>query len=371
MSTITWMSELMLKYPGFFNIDPGHQTREVNIGKIELRVFKSSDRKSDMLSLDQNYGISFDQNEEFPFGNTDQMEYYYQPECHEIIDELRVPFRKIPVFKFENDGAFKVLFNNIIKAFPKSEVCLRGQRKVYRTERNEDELKLLYGCSQTKEPSFTPSFARKKFSENFMTALWHSQTANMFEFILYDFAKNKMNNEKFAQCYQSIERIRRSPHFTPLALAYAQHYGLPSVGLDLTREINVAKWFATFELNNVVNNGNVITPDLTESTIFIFACRPDSVFSHRSLKPRHVENTRPDRQDAWFNYSGWGSALNQLALQLVCAVRLDSTALTSIPSSYHKHLFPGSDEDIVLRYYQLKKNSPLNVGEVIRAFENV
>lgn len=49
---------------------------------------------------------------------------------------------------------------------------------------------------------------------------------------------------------QHYQELRSSYDLSLLALALAQHYGLPSVGLDVTTDIDVALFFALHEFHN-------------------------------------------------------------------------------------------------------------------------
>ena len=205
-----------------------------------------------------------------------------------------------------------------------------------------------------------------------MYGLWHSQTALMLNDVGIDL-KEVLNSEDYLEYRKDVFKIKNSPHFTPISLGFAQHYGLPSVGLDLTKDIKVAAWFATNKL--IIDNDGLAETrqleDFSESTIFIFRCPKDTVFSHKSIKPKFIENTRPDRQDAWFCHSGWGLSKNQLASYLVCAIRLNDRALTVSNSDYTNYLFPDRSEDLVLNYFMDIKTNSKTTGEVKRALNKI
>lgn len=357
-----------LEHPGFYNIYPIQNEISIHSGLNELT---KKEGKTHHL-IDDNYGRILNENIIYPYGNSKVINYYNLSSNHTIIDELRVPFRKIPIYKFEDyENLFK-LISQIERENPDYEILLRGQTSLYTIERPADEKLFLFGDDKAKEPSFKPSFVRSDFNEFFIYGLWHSQTALMLNDVGIDL-KIKLNGEDYLEYQKDVFKIKNSPHFTPISLGFAQHYGLPSVGLDLTKDLKVATWFATNKL--IIDNEGLAKTrqleDFSESTIFIFRCPKDTVFSHKSIKPKYIENTRPDRQDAWFCHSGWGLSKNQMASYLVCAIRLNDRVSNLSNSDYTNYLFPDRSEDLVLNYFMDIKENSKNTGEVKRALNKI
>ncbi|WP_158856309.1 FRG domain-containing protein [Lunatibacter salilacus] len=362
------ITDSKLEYPGFYNIYPIRNEISIHSGVNELA--KKEDKTH--LLIDDNYGRVLNENINCPYSNSKTINYYNHSANYTIIDELRVPFRKIPVYKFEDYESLFKLISQIEKENPDYEILLRGQTSLYTIRRAADENLFLFGDGKAKEPSFKPSFVRSDFNEFFIYGLWHSQTALMLNDVGIDL-KEVLNSEDYIEYQKDVFKIKNSPHFTPISLGFAQHYGLPSVGLDLTKDIKVATWFATNKLI-IENDGLAETrqlEDFSESTIFIFRCPKDTVFSHKSIKPKFIENTRPDRQDAWFCHSGWGLSKNQLASYLVCAIGLNNRASNLSNSDYTHYLFPDRSEDLVLNYFMDIKENSKNTGEVKRALNKI
>ena len=104
--------------------------------------------------------------------------------------------------------------------------------------------------------------------------------------------------------------------FHLLALGLAQHYGLPSVGLDLTDDLKVALWFAIYKATYSSKEpvkAELVKDEDNEATIFVFRCHPRSVYRYSDLV-KGIGAHRPDAQRAYFNYCGWGLAKNQFIL---------------------------------------------------------
>ena len=353
-----------LKYPGFFNIYPIQN-------EMSMSATTNSTAKNEFW-LDDFYGRIISNKVHNTYGNSQILGDYKTAKDNIAIEHLRVPFRKIPIFKYENMAQISLLINEITKENPDYEILLRGQTKQYTINRTEEEKLFLYGEKNPIEPSFQPSFIRSNFNEFFIYSLWHSQTALLLNDIGIDLSKILLDID-FEIFKKDVINIKLSPDFTPISLGFAQHYGLPSIGLDLTKSIKVATWFASHKMNIDEQGSTTITDleDFSESTIYIFRCPKDSVFSHQMIKPKYINNTRPDRQDAWFGHVGWGCAKNQLASYLVCGVRLDETVLNLYDQNYADYLFPSKTEDLVLDYFMNVKNNSKYKGEVERALKKL
>ncbi len=353
-----------LKYPGFYNIYPIQNEFSMSV-RLDKDVVNSE------LFLDEFYGRIIKNNIKYTYGNSEKLP-YYKTSTSNIIEELRVPFRKIPIFEFENLNQIGQLFKEIQKENPDYEILLRGQTKLHTLNRPETENKFLFGNENIKEPSFQPSFVRSNLDEYFIYNLWHSQLALLLNDVGVDLS-NILSNSELDSYKKDAYKIKNSPDFTPIALGIAQHYGLPSIGLDFTKTIKVALWFASHTIS-IDNEGVAKTSSIdnfSESTIYFFRCPKDSVFSHEMIKPKFINNTRPDRQDAWFGHAGWGFAKNQIASYLICGIRLNKDVLSLFEDGYSNFLFPQNDEDLILDYFlNVKKNEKYS-GKVKEIFKKL
>ncbi|TSD63860.1 FRG domain-containing protein [Inquilinus sp. KBS0705] len=366
MEKITY-DDPRIEYPAFYNIYPIMNERSAS-GTIDP-VAKFDDRA---LWLDEQYGRVITAQNSAVYGSSNKLPYYKTYDRFKVVDYVRVPFRKIPIFEANEFAQIDALYTKLKHDEPGYQVLLRGQTTVYSLHREEDENMFLFGENTPKEPSFHPSFLRAKFDEYFMYALWHSQTAMLLNDIGVDL-KSLLNESQYKEYKIDEYKIKNSAHFTPIALGFAQHYGLPSVGLDLTDNLKVAAWFASHTLPiddlGITNPTSII--DFGKSTIFFFRCPLDTVFSYDAIKPKHLTNTRPDRQKAWFGHCGWGMAKNQLASYLICGIRIDIRILNLFDDNYANHLFPSRETDLVLDFFLNMKENKRNKGEVERALKRI
>lgn len=273
----------------------------------------------------------------FPYG-TDRLDFYNHGGgiSLPVVAEMRVPYRRIPVYKVNTIDDAQRLFAEISLANSDYKVLLRGQNKVYQVERKDGEKMFFYGSEDVVEPSFMPSFSRKRLDESMIVNSWHN---------LADMLVSKLKKKG----YFIPPRLFELEMFHLFALGIAQHYGLPSVGLDLTDNLLTALWFALHKVDYSPTHpveAKLINED-DDAIIFIFRCSPQSVFSYRQLGVE-IGNERPKRQNAYFNHCGWGQAKNQLALNLAAAIRVDASFAQYLPSDYTRYLFPDRKEDDVL-----------------------
>lgn len=358
------LDDARLKYPGYYNINPiTHEFSQY--GKKPVYELNGV---SDYF-LDKNYGRVVQKGS--VYGDSTLMPYYLHDLPEKIVGYFRVPMRKIPVYKFDSFSKIKPFVDLLTERYPGHHILLRGQGKVHKIGRSSEEKIMLFGEETITEPSFHPSFARLDFNEFFIYNLWISYTAMLLNAIGIDL-KTKLLNYQHKGYVKDVNAIKGHPHFMLIALGIAQHYGLPSIGLDLTKDVHVASWFAS-HIMETQNGLTTVRPllDFAESTLFIYRCPQDQVFSYKQIKPKFIEHSRPDRQDAWFCHTGWGCAKNQIAENLIAAIRLDNTVLREFDTVYHRSLFPDRDKDLLLNFFLDVKESGNLKGEAKRAFDRI
>lgn len=359
-------SDIKLKFSAIYNID-----KQVNdIRDMKKIIFE---RNSDSnIILDDYYGKLFTksvyENNNSLYGNSAIMDYYEDCEGkYEIIDFLRVPYRKIPVFRVYSNNEAKAIINKIKEKRENLQVLLRGQVKQYSlSKRSDNDLFKLYGDKDVVEPSFLSSFCRENLDEKFIRCLWNWQGRILLNDIYVDLRKI-LPGEQLQEFIDSRNRIEGTMYLSYFSLGMAQHYGLPSIGLDLTDNYETALSFAS---NILVpeKNGNFMckkNTDFSQSMIYVFSCPRNVVFSYKNTKPRHFPICRPDCQDAWFGYVGWGNAINQMAMYLDCCIKVTPELYDEIDPEYFKRLFPSRDKDPILEIFYNLKNQK-NYSELVQ-----
>jgi hypothetical protein len=362
LETITH-NDPRLKYPGFYNIYPVKN-------EISFSSSSSTEITNDLV-LDNFYGRVLNKSIISPYGSSKFLNFYLEDTNFIIKDSFRVPYRKIPIYEFKTVETVLKKIEDLKGENSGHKILLRGQTKFYPIQRDSEEKMFLYDDENANEPSFLPSFLRQDFNEYFIYNLWHNLTSLMLHDIGIDL-KSVLSNNEHIEYKKDTYNLKNSPQFTMVSLGIAQHYGLPSIGLDLTEDLKVALWFASHEIKVI---GGIATinklEDFSKSMLYIFRCPEDSVFSYDIIKPKHLTNTRPDRQKAWFNHTGWGCSKNQLALNLVCAFNLDSSVFEIFEEDYQQKLFPNQNDDLILRFFNDMNSNPKHIGETKRALEKI
>ncbi len=305
------------------------------------------------------------------YGRTEKMNHYIRFDGLRIVDELRVPYRRIPIFAVDDLSSISTAVRQLAGANQSHTLLLRGQGETYMLERDAAESELLYG-ETVNEPSFRPSFLRANFNELTLQSIWHNQAALLLNDIGFVY-QSILSESQLRDYWNDVTTLRRTPDCDGFALGIAQHYGLPSVGLDLTDELKVAVWFALYSMS-IDGAGRAtcnVVPDDSKPTVFVFRCPYDTVFDYKRVRPKQFPHGRPDRQSAWFAHVGWGAAENQMGSYLMCGFRLKASMAEQLPADYSMHLFPRTEEDLILQYFRAMKAQQKYEGEAKRALQRI
>lgn len=316
---------------------------------------------------DDNYGrffsSSFLSNVKYPYGDSNRLPYYNNGLVRfpEIVDELRVPYRRIPIYKVRNLEEIKQLARIMKERNPNNIILFRGQNKSYQILRSEEDSMFLYGSKKVKEPSFLPSYLRPNNNVGYtsLCSAWHQLASSLIHDLNID-------------CGGKIPRyFRMGENFHTFSLGIAQHYGLPSVGVDLTDSLETALWFALNYLK-VKGDGStsyeLIGPEVNEATIYLFRCDKRCITKYDYGLEEFVGSHRPLAQNAWFFHGGWGLAKNQMALQLMCGFRVDASWYQDLPKGYFETLFPSKEQDYILDFFikMQKWFDGTQIGELLK-----
>jgi hypothetical protein len=253
-------------------------------------------------------------------------------------------------------------------------VFFRGQGTLHLLKRDHKVQRLLFGESARPEPSLVTSAARKRFDyDSLHFALRHFLEAELFG------AKGAAVEDDATYRAWVEESGRLTCDIDYSIMALAQHYGLPSHGLDVTNDIDIALWFAT----NKWSPG----PPATYTTMspsawgsdpdkwpIIVACQQVthstgmSLQGCRELDAFGLGALRPLRQKASFFLGGHGEHQNRLAEAVVCTFRLKPGDWTT--RATFDELFPPPDVDpayaAMLRFAELPQFKSLGADQVAR-----
>ena len=298
--------------------------------------------------LDRNYRTTFfarKLSDYALYGGKDVFRDHYEDfyEDYKNEEKLRCKHYVAPIIDVSSIEEIK----SIISKIPQRDefgLFYRGQSKLHLIHREQEIKKHLFGESCSNEPSLNTSASRINYNYD---ELHHS---------LKYFIESKILMEKPEDYHKwrekSISPICETDH---AIMALSQHYGLPSHGLDITTNPEVAIWFATnkftqnkdfaaytkLTINEWSDNKNnwpvvCVFQTVTHST-------RGSIFDCNELDEFGLKALRPERQSAHFFLGGHHDHQNRLAETLVCLLRLN-------PGEYNTqvdfdYLFPSPDND--------------------------
>lgn len=332
---------------------------------------------ADRFLVDRFYGQVFDflpAQDAAAYGATDRFPWLPE-EAPASLGWLRVPYRRIPRIKVTNkaqiDAALEMA-RAIIQADPllasdsrplADRLMFRGQSREYYLTRDPAVRLMLYGDSLALEPSLLASAARRDLNLDMVMPEWCAICGGFWDHCISQLRAHwKGDRQELDAAIEFDERQRTSSLDLHLvALSYAQHYGLASVGLDATLDLDVAIFFA---LNDAKRADGMFDtyrrrPGRGEdSVIYVFCPFEREILYFERYQPRCFPRGRPHRQRAYFMHSGWGFNVNACARNLLMALYLAPDGDYG-PMPAIETLFPAQDEDAFGSYlFELISSRP-------------
>jgi len=330
--------------PHFDNILPFQNRVSCAIAKHQLSICRPESITVDdlhgnawnfeILEGDAVYGLT----DEFPEGPLDHLGEG---------DFVRVPYRRIPRVPIRSYQRL-IRFSQSVRDGDDGVVHLwRGQTELHnlRTRRSEAELLKFYGTTNITEPSLLPSASRvSSYSNGYMDA-WFG-LLDMYADERHDCLRKRLRMKLSNRLEKLWIEYRCSYNFARWAMGVAQHYGLPSTGLDITSDIDVALFFALHDFN-VTDSGhttiNRVHPDC-KPIIYLFGIFEGDLTVDEDAGLPHMLTPRAKAQKAHFFHSAWGKCPNRAAERLLAVLDLYDHAAWEVPE-LSTNLFPGIAED--------------------------
>jgi hypothetical protein len=147
---------------------------------------------------------------------------------------------------------------------------------------------------------------------------------------------------------QEYENFAGGFGFPLFSLALAQHYGLPTFGLDVTDRLDVALFFALMKFDKPAGSHRATYFRLTEfnslPVLYLLFPQEEQQFEYERYRADGFPRGRPDAQAARFMHMGWGHSDNACAERIFLALYLDPEGdYGIIPSPLQ--LFPKGTDD--------------------------
>ena len=228
-------------------------------------------------------------------------------------DFLRIPFYVVPRVHVKSASE---LFNLLV--YMANMGCVfRGQTSEYYLNRSSDLMYKLYGDINAKEPSLLSYSVRinELFESHF--AEW---ALLIKDFLMQTIGVEETNNE--------IGHYHVA-HYYMFCLAVAQHYGLPTFGLDISYSLATALFFSMFQYQPIKEERGkcrYIRKEAGTSIIYLFKPKNTEMFHFSdfdSFNSKYAIFMRPMAQNASFAHASWGMAKNAIAERLSFAIQFD------------------------------------------------
>lgn len=277
--------------------------------------------------IDENYGLVYDDyylaKDAFIYGQVDKIPEY---SGDHLANQgfLRVPFRKIPKILVNNRAELMAILSGIESRDPDLVVLYRGQFSEHPIKRDKETLYRLYGDENAQEPSLVTSAARKNLRLEDILPSWMAIINLYIEGVMARMPEGERKNIE-----RSIINFQSSSNCNAFGLALAQHYGLPSVGLDVTPDIDVALFFALRKYVDSDTPFHHAYQDIKEikptapPVIYLVAPTEDQQLDYFKMRPSILPFLRPDKQAARFMHTGWGLNKNFAATKIFLAIYLN------------------------------------------------
>ncbi|MFX1689712.1 FRG domain-containing protein [Paraburkholderia sp. A2RI-6] len=305
------------------------------------------------------------------YGATDKLVHTERPFHNEAFGFARAKRKIIPQIAVNSMDELEVVIERVRASLPEKDIYFRGQGRHHSVMRSSAANQLLYGHDNPNELSLPTAASRHSFDYDTFDAAFQMHLQGML-FSGADtskFASLRKNwshwsvyppctdpgleetSEKWFKLFYSYE-------WDLLSMALAQHYGIPTHGLDITNDVNVAVWFALNRWYKYTHAGQEycwyqplerkVKADLGEHpVIYVMATPRDLKRDLDQIEFTRIPALRPERQSAFLHYGGWGLHSNLCAEDAVVAVHL-SEVFSAPPMKSVDWYFPNEQED---RFY--------------------
>ncbi len=258
---------------------------------------------------------------------------------------LRTPFRRVPYLNIHSPAELVSFARGVRSQNSDIKGVWRGQWREYALERSEEDRRRLYGDAEVFEPSLRPSASREARPFPLLFEAW----SGLLDLWITERVEQMVNDHPSQGPYirKLTANFCAGYNYRIWGFATAQHYGLPSVGLDVTTDILVALFFALHCASVDMNTGGLTVTRADRSAApVIYGLGPFKydLLEDERLAPAWLHLARPRAQKAFFFGTAWGAASNKAAERIYVALRLVGHEKWSSPLSA-ADVFPNGLDD--------------------------
>jgi hypothetical protein len=256
---------------------------------------------------------------------------------------LRVPYRRVPIIEVDSVAALRRVAARILAEHGGERVLWRGQPQEHYLERSHEDLLRLFGSIAVREPSLIPSADRSELDFFRACSAWVK--------LLDVYVVERASRLFASQALREIEGFRKNYDFWLWAFAMAQHYGLPSVGIDVTTDLSTAVLFALHEFRTAEGDSTRVKRVGVRAAPVVYAMGgfEEELYDDEVLAPSWLQSARSRAQGARFLGAGWSVATNRAAERILVALRLVNHVEWRLPRGIDE-LFPSAAVDPFLAF---------------------
>lgn len=306
-------------------------------------------------------------------------------ESSNVVSTFRVKRNEVPQIIVDSIDELEDVIDIASKQFSDKNVYYRGQAKHHKLNRPDSINELLYGDANVNELSLPTAASRNNFDfDTFNSAFQMHIQGMMYSNIekekfdeLYSQWKiwshyPPTSNDEINEICEKWYKLFHSYEWDLMVMALAQHYGVPTHGLDITNDLNVALWFATNQWYSYEHEGNKYAwykeldrnykKDINDyPVIYIIATDNNLKRDLDQVEFAGFNALRPKRQSAFLHFGGWGLHSNICAEDVVAAIHLSKNVdIPNLPKA--EQLFPSLEEDDFYRDLLTLKHDAINSG---------
>lgn len=279
---------------------------------------------------------------------------------------LRVRHRSVPTYRARTFEELERVAAAVRGAQLSSEkVLFRGQTAEYLIHRPAEVRDLLYGDrTDAREPSLVTTAHRSGIDGDEVLALLHLE-------LQAELLRSSVSWPQIQRSAQTLSpllsvppsamvpepaawraNLSRGHDLVREVMALGQHYGVPTYGLDLTEELEIAVWFATHQADAVgpdTYRYRLMGPWVKEQgrtpCVYFFAVTSSQYEQGTLTEELAAEPLRPRGQHAFLYFGGWGWNSNAAAEELRAVAYLDPAFATQPHQIPVAEIFPPPEQD--------------------------
>lgn len=251
---------------------------------------------------------------------------------------MRARYWDIPIFGVSTRAELERLGEAVRAITPERPLLFRGQNEHFTVKRDRWVNRVLYGREDVAELSLTTTASRAGSFDFDAFLPWFQLDLQglVYSDLPPDAFRSVQKDDEGTLHYASeaVATRRRAWEgagfgWEVTAMAIAQHYGVPTYGLDLTSDLDVALWMAQYAASPYTVDGQPrcwLKPvDRASAHPIIYFV--SSISKDTDLRPHELPglaSLRQQRQSAHLHFGGWGFHTNLCAEEVVAGVFLEA-----------------------------------------------